>query len=555
MTAQVKDIIIYKGEKSGLCNNPLEQLWRMESFERPQFNLRSTANWRGYIATWEIKDDTLYLLDIKEDDPDNPRELIDIFPETLGKPVNAWWYTGRLRIVQGKTVNYIHGGYASRYKKEIYLTVRKGEVKDRQIKSFQKEDFIDKKTRKEKKQEEKVQKYVAELLRYLTVDKKKGKPPRSPKIKMIKKPGLSRKDQSRVIRFLTRRHEFFIDHMSGVYPLTNDLIEKYRDLWKWDLLSENPKLKWTDQLIERYEARWSWGEEGIYSPNIMNNDGINWTTDLVYTYKHRVEKELLAQKTNLLNKYPDVLDMITNKNHWQYISSNEYLPWTSTIIEKYEDYIDFKLLSGNRSVPWTDNLIAKYADRFDKERYEAGNYEQWVNKMDESIEKEEYTGVLKPAWSLSDDEYRLKYTENEFAEKLAESDWESLSRDECVPWTEELIDKYIDKWEWGHNEELDPATSWFAIPDGITEEEVFSGLSTNPALPWSVKLIKKYSDRIDWDHLSNNVGLPWSLSLVKKFRKKWSWNDLKWNQGMWEKVFYPYLDEESIGEIMEKVKD
>ncbi|MCF8222307.1 MAG: hypothetical protein K9J25_04110 [Bacteroidales bacterium] len=556
MTAQATDIIIYRGEKSRLCNNPLEQLWKFEKFERPDFNLRSTGNWRGYIATWEIKYDNLYLVGIKEDDPEFPRELIDFFPETRGKPVKAWWYTGKLRIVRGKIVNYIHGGYGSSYEKEIYLIVRSGKVKDRHIKNFKEEDFIVKKTRKEKKREEKVQKYVRELFRYTFTNKQQGKPPRRPKIKMAKKPGPSIKDCRKVKKFLAGHPEFFIDHMSGEYPLSNELIQRYKDLWKWDLLSDNTNLKWSDRLIEKYEDRWSWGEEGMYSPNIRYNEQISWTTDLIYKFRNRIDQEDLAQSTDLLIKYPDVLDLITNKLYWEYISSNEHLPWTSAMIEKYEDYIDFELLSGNRSVPWTEELIAKYASRFDFKRYEEGNYEPWANKKEDHRYKEENKGILAPTWSFSDDEYKLKYTKKELAQVLADPDWEIISCDRCVPWSEELIDKYIDKWEWGHNiRRMGTGFCYSSHPPGMEYEEVHNGLSSNPDLPWSVKFIKKYSGKINWNHLTNNEGLPWSLYFINKFRKKWSWRELRWNEGLWKKVFYPCLDDRVIGEIMEKIRD
>jgi hypothetical protein len=65
-TAQAPDRLIYNGETYDLFSNPLES--RYEKENRPSFwiapNTRSSGNWRGYVATWEILNDQLYLVKI-----------------------------------------------------------------------------------------------------------------------------------------------------------------------------------------------------------------------------------------------------------------------------------------------------------------------------------------------------------------------------------------------------------------------------------------------------------------------------------------------------------
>ena len=70
-TSQAPDRIRIEGQEHTLLGNPLEALWQGESrFLRPDFQERpafghSTANWRGYVATFEVADGKLWLVSIK----------------------------------------------------------------------------------------------------------------------------------------------------------------------------------------------------------------------------------------------------------------------------------------------------------------------------------------------------------------------------------------------------------------------------------------------------------------------------------------------------------
>ena len=67
MTAQFGDQIRFEGKWHTLFSNPLEALFKA-GFPRPYTILQGqgnvTANWRDYIASWEIRDDQLFLLDL-----------------------------------------------------------------------------------------------------------------------------------------------------------------------------------------------------------------------------------------------------------------------------------------------------------------------------------------------------------------------------------------------------------------------------------------------------------------------------------------------------------
>ena len=67
-TEQIPDYIIYEGKKYKLETgwghpSPLEVFYIRTAQEMP-FHPYSTANYRGHVATWEIRDSMLYLLNV-----------------------------------------------------------------------------------------------------------------------------------------------------------------------------------------------------------------------------------------------------------------------------------------------------------------------------------------------------------------------------------------------------------------------------------------------------------------------------------------------------------
>lgn len=133
MTAQQPDKIFINGLEHPLFSNPLEDFFTLTSFN-PGFMSPHTANWRGYVATWEIIDQKLYLVALSgwKVNPNTPGKLDEVdvgivFPD-LSPPIFAKWFTGRLILPQGKMMQYIHMGYESIYEREIHYHVKNGEI-------------------------------------------------------------------------------------------------------------------------------------------------------------------------------------------------------------------------------------------------------------------------------------------------------------------------------------------------------------------------------------------------------------------------------------------
>ena len=134
-TAQTGDTLIYKGEPESISSTPLEGYFTSK-FPRPTWLTQtSTACWRGYHATWELRDKRLYLKKIEREELDKKKKdyiKVDItkriFPEA-SPPIEATWFTGTIRMPQGAPLSYAHLGFESIYERDLYLKFEKGVLK------------------------------------------------------------------------------------------------------------------------------------------------------------------------------------------------------------------------------------------------------------------------------------------------------------------------------------------------------------------------------------------------------------------------------------------
>ena len=89
----------------------------------------STANWRGYVAKWEIVDGKLFLTNVDAEINNRPAKIRDFFPNVKSDKVFAHWFTGYLVIPIGKIKEYVHMGYGSTFSKYMLIKVICGEEK------------------------------------------------------------------------------------------------------------------------------------------------------------------------------------------------------------------------------------------------------------------------------------------------------------------------------------------------------------------------------------------------------------------------------------------
>lgn len=135
MTAQIHERLILNGEEISMAFCPLlpEADPRIVELTDDEIDCEdiifSTACWRQYVGTWEIKDDKFYLLNI-----------VGRFKLADETPLFADWFTGTLSIPDGELLEYVHMGYESVYEREVQITIEKGIVTDSKTIHNQMED-------------------------------------------------------------------------------------------------------------------------------------------------------------------------------------------------------------------------------------------------------------------------------------------------------------------------------------------------------------------------------------------------------------------------------
>ncbi|MFT4801772.1 MAG: hypothetical protein ACI93N_001547 [Flavobacteriaceae bacterium] len=127
-TAQYGDLLIIGNDTSWIYSNPLEEYFEIKGSRTiggERLISGSTALWRGYIATWKIQNDSLFLIRMQTGYRGNSKE-IDISKEFDSDMVFAEWVNSFIDMPLGALLQYVHMGYMSIYEGETYYTFKKG---------------------------------------------------------------------------------------------------------------------------------------------------------------------------------------------------------------------------------------------------------------------------------------------------------------------------------------------------------------------------------------------------------------------------------------------
>lgn len=126
MTAQLPEMILYNNKIYGMATEPLEKY--LQEKKDIEFRFFCSACWRSYIGAWEIKDNMLFLCSIAMYlvGYEEPVGIDVLFPNR--QKVFAEWFSGEIRIPEGKMLHYVHRGYESIYEKDIFLDIHHGKL-------------------------------------------------------------------------------------------------------------------------------------------------------------------------------------------------------------------------------------------------------------------------------------------------------------------------------------------------------------------------------------------------------------------------------------------
>ena len=141
-TGQYPDKIIYNDKEYSLLTNPLEKFFNENEDKFPSGGVMSSALWRGYLATFEIVENQLYVKDIqiqmeRNDGYEWKSVINEVFPEISERKLV--WFSGLLTLPYGEIINYVHMGYGSTYENYSLIEIANG--KSINVKSFNYKEY------------------------------------------------------------------------------------------------------------------------------------------------------------------------------------------------------------------------------------------------------------------------------------------------------------------------------------------------------------------------------------------------------------------------------
>ena len=117
-TEQTPDNLIYRSDTIYIDTYPLGKLLETDSIVRnlifgySEELCISSACWRGYVATWIIENDSLFLIGLISGCEDYKFKLEDVFgtEKVRNNKVHARWFTGELTVEPKRNSSNIVNG-------------------------------------------------------------------------------------------------------------------------------------------------------------------------------------------------------------------------------------------------------------------------------------------------------------------------------------------------------------------------------------------------------------------------------------------------------------
>jgi hypothetical protein len=280
---------------------------------------------------------------------------------------------------------------------------------------------------------------------------------------------------------------------------------------------------------------------------------------------------------------------------WHELSLNEHIPWDFDLMKEFETKIKFSDedsnfdfgMEENGNIIWSVEMFEYFEHRINKDTFfqcvyrctpaffdkylqslKEGKYNGYVTVIDEAITKVYQMGLatlgkdgmsygdikqVEPFQAPKEDKLKVVYKPNKFTleEIIAQADtldFEELSTEIYLPWSEELIDRFIDKWYWGgvkyeyvSKGKFNP----FIAIDEIPIRIMFCGLANNEGIKWTNEMVLKY-----WFHL-HAVGfyawaekLDFSIELLYQLEGLWDYEQLPYLEKMWQQVYADFTEED-----------
>ncbi|MFN8673692.1 MAG: hypothetical protein U0457_16630 [Candidatus Sericytochromatia bacterium] len=396
-------------------------------------------------------------------------------------------------------------------------------------------------------------------------------------------------NEEKLIQIFKKHQGFFLKIISLHYPLTKELLEKYKHKLNWKLISQNKNIKWTDDILDTFLNKLvshyliknkgiDWNEKrikkyfrylilGVYSSPFLLNKYIFYNLDnlnisnkllneLVVLFK-KIERQINLSDEIINNfEYKEgIIDENINNLDWNYISLNININYNRYLLEKYIKYWNWNLLTTNRKISgsFLIDTIEKYQNEIDLNDLHLApfsNYPNFIEKNQDKINFFSNINIIFRSESLLKAKFIIKWID-----KNKESlNWKLLSYYYANNFSLEfliLFQEYIDWYEFSYAYDKEVSLEFITKLQDKIDWNFFSSKALDKdilekfehKLDWEIvfnsmevifskKQIKKYQDKIDFSRLSYNTKIDWDYDLLETFKNKWNWKILSKNVGM-----------------------
>lgn len=144
------------------------------------------------------------------------------------------------------------------------------------------------------------------------------------------------------------------------------------------------------------------------------------------------------------------MQKIMTEEAWKELSND--FNWSESLLEKYQDKVDWNEISDNRYIRWTVPMIQRFKNRI--------NWEKFSENINEEVVTENIIETFKDKWN-----------------------WHKLSENTGVKLSYDLLDKYADLWDW---------------------EEIIDRYSNNVFENQGIEFYERYKERIPAAKVQNS---------------------------------------------------
>lgn len=127
-----------------------------------------------------------------------------------------------------------------------------------------------------------------------------------------------------------------------------DLLYILDEFWNWDLISLNPMIPFDIKILNEFEDKINW-------ELLSGLDSSFWTEEIIETFS---EKWIWGKTVYLDDDNEEKII-----GNFYSISTNESIPWTIPLLDKFQDKLDWYQISRNKAIPWSDEILVKFQDK------------------------------------------------------------------------------------------------------------------------------------------------------------------------------------------------